>query len=121
MTSKSNAWMQNKAEEVSSLQEKLREATRTASALRSEKRSLMEATDLLQSTNNQLKANLGASRHSLEISVQAIPGWLMICHVFGLLVMFCGRVTAQCTGVRVKVILMLLMSDGVQISSNKVL
>ena len=59
MTSKSNAWMQAKAEEVSALQEKLRESNRVASALRNEKRSLVEATDLLQSTNSQLKANLG--------------------------------------------------------------
>ena len=59
MTTKSNAWMQAKAEDISSLQEKYREANRVASALRSEKRCLVEATDLLQSTNSQLKANLG--------------------------------------------------------------
>ena len=66
MTSKSNAWMQAKAEEVSALQEKLRESNRVASALRSEKRSLVEATDLLQSTNSQLKANLGMMFELLE-------------------------------------------------------
>ena len=79
MTSKSNAWMQAKAEEVSSLQEKLREATRVASALRSEKRSLVEATDLLQSTNSQLKANLGELFGNLLIerakSKFRIPGF----------------------------------------------
>lgn len=66
MTTKSNAWMQAKAEDISSLQEKYREANRVASALRSEKRCLVEATDLLQSTNSQLKANLEANKFEIE-------------------------------------------------------
>ena len=51
--------MQAKSEEVKVLQEKVREANRVASALRCEKKTFMEATDLLQTTNNQLKANIG--------------------------------------------------------------
>ena len=69
VTNKSNAWMQAKSEEVKLLQEKMKEANRIASSLRSEKKNLVEATDLLQTTNNQLKANIGAFYFLLSFSL----------------------------------------------------
>lgn len=77
--------MQAKGEEVSALTERLRETSRVSASLRSEKRSLVEATDLLQNTNQQLKANLGTLLRVSACFSVVVCGCMCVCMCVSLL------------------------------------